>query len=208
MTKKGLWAWAQGSIYSQPPRKRSRRLPFPLRPPPTTPPPLPIIIKENSRFDFLANFLRTPAAIGGGGAEMVAVAEEGPIRGVDTVQPALGEAARAAEAAKGGDAPSGKEEVREYASDMRKLEELLSKLNPSAEEFVPLSRRRRDGRGLSADAPVFVSPAIDYYAPPTPSSRSRCTCCNSWVPPLRAAAWAAGWTPVVTDPLMASRIDG
>jgi hypothetical protein len=97
---------------------------------------------------------------------MVAVAEEGPIRGVDTVQPALGEAARAAEAAKGGDAPSGKEEVREYASDMRKLEELLSKLNPSAEEFVPLSRRRRDGRGLSADAPVFVSPAIDYYAPP------------------------------------------
>jgi hypothetical protein len=99
---------------------------------------------------------------------MVAVAEEGSIRGADTVQPASGEAARAAGAAKGGDAPAGKEEVREYASDMRKLEELLSKLNPSAEEFVPLSRRRGDGRGLSADAPVFVSPAIDYYAPPHP----------------------------------------
>ncbi|KAG2612100.1 hypothetical protein PVAP13_4KG247500 [Panicum virgatum] len=77
---------------------------------------------------------------------------------------ALAEAA----AAKGGDAEAGKEEVREYESDMRKLEELLSKLNPSAEEFVPLSRRRGDGDGgarrLSADAPVFVSPAIDYYA--------------------------------------------
>ncbi|TVU07785.1 hypothetical protein EJB05_41154 [Eragrostis curvula] len=95
---------------------------------------------------------------------MVAVAAEGPIRGADAVQAAAGEAMRAAEAAKGGDALAGKEEVREYASDMRKLEELLSKLNPSAEEFVPLSRRRGDGHRLSADAPVFVSPAIDYYA--------------------------------------------
>ncbi|KAK3130589.1 hypothetical protein QOZ80_6BG0495440 [Eleusine coracana subsp. coracana] len=96
---------------------------------------------------------------------MVAVAAEGPIRGADAVQAtaAAGEAVRAADAAKGGDAPA-KEEVKEYASDMRKLEELLSKLNPSAEEFVPLSRRRGDGRQLSADAPVFVSPAIDYYA--------------------------------------------
>jgi hypothetical protein len=80
---------------------------------------------------------------------MVAVAAEGSIRGADpfAASPA-----------------AGKEEVREYASDMRKLEELLSKLNPSAAEFVPPSRRRGDGRRLSADAPVFVSPAIDYYA--------------------------------------------
>jgi len=96
---------------------------------------------------------------------MVAVAAEGPIRGADAVPAAEREAAAAA---KGGDAEAGKEEVREYESDMRKLEELLSKLNPSAEEFVPLSRRRGDGDGgarrLSADAPVFVSPAIDYYA--------------------------------------------
>lgn len=98
---------------------------------------------------------------------MVAVAAEGPIRGADAVQAAAGEQVRAADAAEGGDNPAAaaaKEEVKEYASDMRKLEELLSKLNPSAEEFVPLSRRRGDGRQLSADAPVFVSPAIDYYA--------------------------------------------
>ncbi|OEL30353.1 Polyadenylate-binding protein-interacting protein 8 [Dichanthelium oligosanthes] len=103
---------------------------------------------------------------------MVAVAAEGPIRGADAVPAAEREAARAAGAAEaavnGGDAEAGKEEMREYESDMRKLEDLLSKLNPSAEEFVPLSRRRGDGgaRRLSADAPVFVSPAIDYYARP------------------------------------------
>uniref|UniRef100_A0A453S6L2 RRM domain-containing protein n=1 Tax=Aegilops tauschii subsp. strangulata TaxID=200361 RepID=A0A453S6L2_AEGTS len=61
------------------------------------------------------------------------------------------------------------DEVREYKSDVRKLEELFKKLNPSAEEFVPLSRRQGDGaRRLSADAPLFVSPAIDYYAPHHP----------------------------------------
>jgi len=115
---------------------------------------------------------------------MVAVAAEGRIRGADAVPAAEREAAAAAAAeaaaAKGGDAEAGKEEVREYESDMRKLEELLSKLNPSAEEFVPLSRRRGDGDGgarrLSADAPVFVSPAIDYYArhhqlPPPPQQQ-------------------------------------
>jgi hypothetical protein len=116
-------------------------------------PPLPTIIKENSRFDFVANFLRRRS-------DMVAVAAEGPIRGAGPVQPAAGQAANGGDAA----AAAGKEEVRDYASDMRKLEELLSKLNPSAEEFVPPSRRRGDGRRLSADAPVFVSPAIDYYA--------------------------------------------
>lgn len=100
---------------------------------------------------------------------MVAVAVDGLIRGADAVPAAEREAVRAAAAeaaAKGGEGESGKEEVREYESDMRKLEELLSKLNPSAEEFVPQSRRRVDGGAprLSADAPVFVSPAIDYYA--------------------------------------------
>lgn len=109
---------------------------------------------------------------------MVAVAAEVPIRGADAVPAAEREAVRAAAAAaaaKGGEGESGKEEVREYESDMRKLEELFSKLNPSAEEFVPQSRRRVDGgaRRLSADAPVFVSPAIEYYArhhqlPPPP----------------------------------------
>jgi hypothetical protein len=100
---------------------------------------------------------------------MVAVAAEGPIHGADAL-PAAGREAAAAEAAvaaaKDGDGEAGKVEVREYESDMRKLEDLLSKLNPSAEEFVPLSRRGGEGgaRRLSADAPVFVSPAIDYYA--------------------------------------------
>ena len=37
-------------------------------------------------------------------------------------------------------------------------------MNPSAEEFMPLSRR------LSADAPVYIPPAIDYYAPPSTDS--------------------------------------
>ncbi|WVZ79917.1 hypothetical protein U9M48_027440 [Paspalum notatum var. saurae] len=113
---------------------------------------------------------------------MVAVVAEGPIRGADTVPAAERETVRAAAAVatKGGEGDTGKEEVREYESDMRKLEELLSKLNPSAEEFVPLSRRRGDGgtRRLSADAPVFVSPAIDYYArhhqlpPPPPQQQT------------------------------------
>ncbi|KAF8746367.1 hypothetical protein HU200_013384 [Digitaria exilis] len=98
---------------------------------------------------------------------MVAVAADAPIRGADAVPAEKSEAAAAAAAAaKGGDGEAGKEEVRYYESDMSKLQDLLSKLNPSAEEFVPLSRRRGDGgaRRLSADAPVFVSPAIDYYA--------------------------------------------
>ncbi|KAJ1259465.1 hypothetical protein BS78_10G157600 [Paspalum vaginatum] len=112
---------------------------------------------------------------------MVAVPAEGPIRGADAVPAAERETVRAAAAAtKGGEGDAGKEEVREYESDMRKLEELFSKLNPSAEEFVPLSRRRGDGgtRRLSADAPVFVSPATDYYArhhqlpPPPPQQQT------------------------------------
>ncbi|KAG8070194.1 hypothetical protein GUJ93_ZPchr0006g42259 [Zizania palustris] len=54
------------------------------------------------------------------------------------------------------------EEEREYKSDMRKLEELMSKLNPSAQEFVPSARRAPPAGGLSADAPVFVT-ATEYY---------------------------------------------
>ncbi|KAH0468364.1 hypothetical protein IEQ34_003397 [Dendrobium chrysotoxum] len=48
----------------------------------------------------------------------------------------------------------------EYQRDVRKLVDLLSKLNPSAKEFFP-SWRKSDGR-LSADAPVFVASA-DYF---------------------------------------------
>jgi hypothetical protein len=107
---------------------------------------------------------------------MVAVAAQGPIR-ADAVP------AAAADAAAAGAAKAVREdETREYKSDVRKLEELFKKLNPSAAEFVPLSRRAQaqgqgDGgngngaahRRLSADAPVFVSPAtIDYYAPHHP----------------------------------------
>ncbi|EEE65842.1 hypothetical protein OsJ_21610 [Oryza sativa Japonica Group] len=110
---------------------------------------------------------------------MVAVAAEAPIR-ADAVPAAAAAAAAAAPDAapgEGADAAAaveaeaagkdGGEEVREYKSDARKLEELFKKLNPSAEEFVPLARRRGGGDGarrLSADAPVFVSPAIDFYS--------------------------------------------
>ncbi|XP_020158817.1 polyadenylate-binding protein-interacting protein 8-like [Aegilops tauschii subsp. strangulata] len=90
---------------------------------------------------------------------MVVAVAEGPIH-ADAVPERTDAAAAARE----------DEVVREYKSDVRKLEELFKKLNPSAEEFVPLSRRQQGGgaRRLSADAPVFVSPAIDYYAPHHP----------------------------------------
>jgi hypothetical protein len=88
--------------------------------------------------------------------EAAAAAAEGPIRAEPTAAVALQPEAKveAKEA----------EEEREYKSDMRKLEELMSKLNPSAQEFVPLSRRAAavkagGGGALSADAPVFVSAA-------------------------------------------------
>ncbi|CAM0946008.1 unnamed protein product [Alopecurus aequalis] len=84
-------------------------------------------------------------------AKAAAVAE-GPIRAEVEAEVARGDAA-VAEA----------EEEREYKSDMRKLEELMSKLNPCALEFVPSSRRAvpapPPAGGLSADAPVFVSAA-------------------------------------------------
>lgn len=47
-----------------------------------------------------------------------------------------------------------------YDRDVRELVDLLSKLNPSAKEFVPSSKS--NGR-LSADAPVFVASSPDYY---------------------------------------------
>jgi len=91
-----------------------------------------------------------------------AAAVEGPIRAEAEVEvkcdaPAVGEAGEE------------EEEEKEYKSDMRKLEELMSKLNPCAQEFVPSSRRAAapaakpaGGGVLSADAPVFVS-AAEYY---------------------------------------------
>ncbi|XP_062218726.1 polyadenylate-binding protein-interacting protein 11-like isoform X2 [Phragmites australis] len=100
---------------------------------------------------------------------MVAVeaAAEGPIR----AEPKVAAAPEAeAKVEVKGDAPAAGEvveEEREYKSDMRKLEELMSKLNPGAQEFVPSSRRaatvaqaaKTGGGVLSADAPVFVSAA-------------------------------------------------
>ncbi|CAN6243718.1 unnamed protein product [Urochloa humidicola] len=97
-----------------------------------------------------------------------AAAVEGPIRAEARVAPAP-------EVEVKGDAPAAgeaeEEEEKEYKSDMRKLEELMSKLNPCAQEFVPSSRRAAvaapaakpaGGGVLSADAPVFVS-AAEYY---------------------------------------------
>jgi hypothetical protein len=92
-----------------------------------------------------------------------AAAAEGPIRAEADAAVALQPEAKV----------DAKEEVeeREYKSDMRKLEELMSKLNPSAQEFVPPSRRAaavspkaRGGGVLSADAPVFVSAAEFFGA--------------------------------------------
>ncbi|KAJ6799754.1 putative polyadenylate-binding protein-interacting protein 9 [Iris pallida] len=53
-------------------------------------------------------------------------------------------------------------EEREYQSDVRKLVDLLSKLNPSAKEFIPAAARKSGDGRLSADAPVFVA-STDYY---------------------------------------------
>ncbi|CAO2037860.1 unnamed protein product [Urochloa humidicola] len=101
-----------------------------------------------------------------------AAAVESPIRAEVKVTPAP-EAEADVEVK--GDAPAAgeaEEEEKEYKSDMRKLEELMSKLNPCAQEFVPSSRRAAaaaapaakpaGGGVLSADAPVFVS-AAEYY---------------------------------------------
>nr|CAB3449451.1 unnamed protein product [Digitaria exilis] len=100
-----------------------------------------------------------------------AAAVEGPIRAEAKV--AVAPEAVAEVEAKGDDAPAAgeadevvEEEEKEYKSDMRKLEDLMSKLNPCAQEFVPPSRRAAGkpagGGVLSADAPVFVS-AAEYY---------------------------------------------
>jgi hypothetical protein len=93
-----------------------------------------------------------------------AAAAEGPIRAEADAAVALQPEAKV-------DAKEVGEGEVEYKSDMRKLEELMSKLNPSAQEFVPLSRRAAapavktgGGGALSADAPVFVSAAEFFGA--------------------------------------------
>ncbi|XP_052144498.1 polyadenylate-binding protein-interacting protein 9-like [Oryza glaberrima] len=104
-------------------------------------------------------------------AAAAAAAERGPIRAVAEAEAEAeakvvdveGKEEEEEEAAK-----VEEEEEREYKSDMRKLEELMSKLNPRAQEFVPSSRRApppaaaQAAGGLSADAPVFVS-AAEYF---------------------------------------------
>ncbi|KAJ6801171.1 putative polyadenylate-binding protein-interacting protein 9 [Iris pallida] len=74
----------------------------------------------------------------------------------------------AAEAAAAEEVAAAVEET-EYQSDVRKLVDLLSKLNPSAKEFVPAAavaaEPKRSGGGggrLSANAPVFVA-STDFY---------------------------------------------
>lgn len=61
--------------------------------------------------------------------------------------------------------PTACNQETEYRSDVRKLVDLLSKLNPLAKEFFPSSYpatgTKLDGR-LSADAPIFVG-STDCY---------------------------------------------
>ncbi|XP_062223628.1 polyadenylate-binding protein-interacting protein 8-like [Phragmites australis] len=103
-------------------------------------------------------------------AAAAAAAVEGPIRAEAKVAVAPEVEAKVEVEVKG-DAPAAgvEEEEREYKSDMRKLEELMSKLNPCAQEFVPSSHRaapaaKTGGGVLSADAPVFVSAAEHFGA--------------------------------------------
>lgn len=111
-------------------------------------------------------------------AAAATAAAEAPIRAEAKVAAAAPEAEVKGDAAA---AAAGEAEVEPvYKSDLRKLEELMSKLNPGAQEFVPSSRRTAPvavplpaaakpaaggggGGVLSADAPVFVS-AAEYYA--------------------------------------------
>uniref|UniRef100_A0A0E0NCB3 RRM domain-containing protein n=2 Tax=Oryza TaxID=4527 RepID=A0A0E0NCB3_ORYRU len=109
-------------------------------------------------------------------AAAAAAAERGPIRAVAEAEAEAeakvvdveGKEEEEEEAAKVEEEEEEEEEEREYKSDMRKLEELMSKLNPRAQEFVPSSRRAppaaaaQAAGGLSADAPVFVS-AAEYF---------------------------------------------
>ncbi|XP_020595148.1 polyadenylate-binding protein-interacting protein 9-like [Phalaenopsis equestris] len=68
--------------------------------------------------------------------------------------------------------PATSESESEYQNDVRKLVDLLSKLNPSAKEFVP-SWRKSDGR-LSADAPLFVG-SPEYYNSRNESNYGSCS---------------------------------
>ncbi|XP_066330039.1 polyadenylate-binding protein-interacting protein 8-like [Miscanthus floridulus] len=106
--------------------------------------------------------------------QAAAATAEAPIR-VEAKVAAAPEAEAEVEVEVKGDAAAAAGETEDYKSDLRKLEELMSKLNPRAQEFVPSSRRTAPvavpaaaakpavgGGVLSADAPVFVS-AAEYY---------------------------------------------
>ncbi|XP_066329956.1 polyadenylate-binding protein-interacting protein 8-like [Miscanthus floridulus] len=106
--------------------------------------------------------------------QAAAATAEAPIR-VEAKVAAAPEAEAEVEVEVKGDAAAAAGETEDYKSDLRKLEELMSKLNPRAQEFVPSSRRTAPvavpaaaaklavgGGVLSADAPVFVS-ATEYY---------------------------------------------
>ncbi|CAD6247443.1 unnamed protein product [Miscanthus lutarioriparius] len=106
--------------------------------------------------------------------QAAAATAEAPIR-VEAKVAAAPEAEAEVEVQVKGDAAAAAGETEDYKSDLRKLEELMSKLNPRAQEFVPSSRRTAPvavpaaaakpaagGGVLSADAPVFVS-AGEYY---------------------------------------------
>lgn len=67
----------------------------------------------------------------------------------------------------------------EYQSDVRKLVDLLSKLNPAAEEFFPSNYAAADSAGgqkpngrLSADAPVFEASSGFYKSKPISNGSS------------------------------------
>ena len=76
--------------------------------------------------------------------------------------------------------------------EMRDLEELLSKLNPMAEEFVPPSLASSVAGGPAALAPVpaLLSPPPTVTTPPTPASRS----------PRRRTAASSASRPSPTGP--------
>lgn len=80
---------------------------------------------------------------------MAAVAENGAVKSVDHLFNGSGD-----------DREKSSNNNKFDHQDVRELVDLLSKLNPSAKEFVPSAKS--NGR-LSADAPVFVASSADYY---------------------------------------------
>ncbi|MQM19649.1 hypothetical protein Taro_052658 [Colocasia esculenta] len=72
--------------------------------------------------------------------------------------------------------PPSPDPTPDFKSDVRKLVDLLSKLDPSAEEFVPSSKStgRKPSGLLAADTPVFVAAAgyrLEYTNPKGPANR-------------------------------------